>query len=260
MTVYLVGAGPGDPDLLTVKASRLLASADVVVHDRLADPAIVRLARPEAELIDVGKRPGSPLPQATINALLVHLGSGAGEHRVIVRLKGGDPFVFGRGGEEAMALLEAGVPFEVVPGVTSAVAAPACAGVPVTHRGLAAAVTVVTGHRRVGAEADTDWESLARVGGTVVILMGVEQRGFIAERLQAGGLSADTPVCAVMNGSRPGQRVIRTSLGRLGQTSIEPPATIVVGAVAGLELLPLTAGQRPEAVERGTAAGELGSP
>jgi uroporphyrin-III C-methyltransferase len=239
MTVYLVGAGPGDPDLLTVKAAGLLARADVVVHDRLADPAIVKLARPEAELIDVGKRPSRPLPQATINALLVHLGRSG---RTVVRLKGGDPFVFGRGGEEAMALLDAGVPFEVVPGVTSAVAVPACAGVPVTHRGLSAAVTVVTGHRRVGEEADTDWEALARVGGTLVILMGVGQRAYIAERLRAGGLASDTPVCAVMNGTRPGQRTIRTSLERLGETPIEPPATIVIGAVAGLDLLQTTDG------------------
>lgn len=252
MTVYLVGAGPGDPDLLTVKAARLLARADVVVHDRLADPAIVQLAPPHAELIDVGKRPSRPLPQATINALLVHLGR---TERIVVRLKGGDPFVFGRGGEEAMALLEAGVPFEVVPGVSSAVAVPASAGVPVTHRGLAAAVTVVTGHRRVGDEADTDWEALARVGGTLVVLMGVGQRAYIAERLQAGGLGPETPVCVVMKGTRPEQRTIRTTLERLGATAIEPPATIVIGAVAGLELLPPALGGEQIDAENATFGG-----
>jgi uroporphyrin-III C-methyltransferase len=148
-TVHLVGAGPGDPDLLTVRAARLLAAADVVVHDALVDPSVLALASPSAEQIDVGKRPGRPVPQELITTLLVDL---AHRHRCIVRLKGGDPYVFGRGGEEALGLQEAGVPFTVVPGVTSAVAAPALAGVPVTHRGVAAAVTVVTGHRRPGDE------------------------------------------------------------------------------------------------------------
>ena len=157
MTVHLVGAGPGDPELLTVRAARLLADADVVVHDRLASLASA-LARPGAELIDVGKRPGAPYPQENINALLVQLGRQGLE---VVRLKGGDPFVFGRGGEEALALAEAGITFTVVPGVTSAVSAPAAAGVPVTHRGISAAFTVVTGHRMTGAES-VDWESLAR--------------------------------------------------------------------------------------------------
>ena len=144
-------------------------------------------------MIDVGKRPGVGVAQELINALLVTLGESG---RTVVRLKGGDPFVFGRGGEEAQALLDAGVPFEVVPGVTSAVAAPAAAGVPVTHRGVSAAVTFVTGHRRRG-EPDVDWRSLAGVGGTIVVLMGVAQRGQIAAELIAGGLAADTPVAAV---------------------------------------------------------------
>lgn len=249
MAVYLVGAGPGDPELLTVKAARLLAAADVVVHDRLAHPAILELARPGAELIDVGKRPGRPQPQANINALLVHLGRRGID---VVRLKGGDPFVFGRGGEEAQALADAGVPFEVVPGITSAVAVPAYAGIPVTHRGIAAAFTVVTGHRRLGQEADTDWEALARVGGTVVVLMGVAERAEIAERLMTGGLSPDTPVAAVEWGTRAEQHTLRTTLGRLGTEPVHAPATIVIGAVAAMDLAWFAAeaaeGYGPEAI------------
>ena len=189
MTVHLVGAGPGDPDLLTVRAARLLAAADVVVHDALVGDGVLALVNPTAELIDVGKRPGPRRPPGADLTLLVTL---AESGRTVVRLKGGDPFVFGRGGEEAQALLDAGVPFEVVPGVTSAVAAPAAAGVPVTHRGVSAAVTIVTGHRRRG-EPDVDWRSLAGVGGTIVVLMGVTQRGHIAAELIAGGLPATRP-------------------------------------------------------------------
>jgi uroporphyrin-III C-methyltransferase len=231
MTVHLVGAGPGDPDLLTVRAARLLARADVVVHDRLADLASA-LAGPNAELIDVGKRPGNPYPQDNINALLVELGR---QGRDVVRLKGGDPFVFGRGGEEALALAAAGVPFTVVPGITSAVSAPAAAGVPVTQRGVAAAFTVVTGHRMTGAE-DVDWESLARVGGTIVVLMGVAHRGDIAARLTAGGLPGSTPVAAVRNATRPDQQVVRCRLDELAGAAVEPPSTIVIGAVASLDV------------------------
>jgi uroporphyrin-III C-methyltransferase len=233
--VYLVGAGPGDPDLLTVRAARLLATADVVVHDALVDDAVLALAPSSAERIDVGKRPGRPVPQEMITALLVQLGR---SHERVVRLKGGDPYVFGRGGEEALGLLEAGVTFEVVPGITSAVAAPALAGIPVTHRGLAAAVTVVTGHRRSGDEDATDWEALARVGGTIVVLMGVAERGVIAERLMAGGRAAATPVAAVERAGTAAQRVSRCRLDQLAALEIEPPATIVIGPVAALELTP----------------------
>ena len=230
--VALVGAGPGDPDLLTVKAARLLAAAEVVVHDALVGDGVLGLVPPTAELIAVGKRPGRPVPQELISTLLVEL---ARTGRRVVRLKGGDPFVFGRGGEEAQALLDAGVPFEVVPGITSAVAAPAAAGIPVTHRGVAAAFTVVTGHRRAG-EPDVDWRSLARVGGTVVVLMGVAQRGAIAAELMAGGLDPATPVAAVRSATTDRQVVTRCRLDALAATPVESPATIVIGAVAALEL------------------------
>ena len=240
MTVHLVGAGPGDPELLTVRAARLLADADVVVHDRLASLASA-LARPGAELIDVGKRPGAPYPQENINALLVQLGRQGLE---VVRLKGGDPFVFGRGGEEALALAEAGVTFTVVPGVTSAISAPAAAGVPVTHRGISAAFTVVTGHRMTGAES-VDWESLARVGGTIIVLMGVAHRGSIAERLMAGGLGGDTPVAAVRNATRDDQEVVRCRLDELAAARLEPPCTIVIGAVADLDVTAAAASLTP---------------
>lgn len=229
MTVHLVGAGPGDPDLLTVAAARLLQRADVVVHDRLIGPDVLALARPDAECIDVGKRPGNTTPQDLINALLVHLGTQGLE---VVRLKGGDPYVFGRGAEEADALERAGVPYTVVPGITSAIAAPAAAGIPVTHRDHAAAFTVVTGHRTTGAATGVAWEALAAVGGTIVVLMGVAERGTIAARLIAGGLDPTTPVAAIRHGTRPDQEVVRTTLADLGSTPVHSPATLVIGAVA----------------------------
>jgi uroporphyrin-III C-methyltransferase len=232
MSVALVGAGPGDPDLLTVRAARLLAAADVVVHDALVGDGILALVPPSAELIDVGKRPGRPVPQELISTLLVEL---ARSGRRVVRLKGGDPYVFGRGGEEAQALIAAGVEFDVVPGITSAVAAPAAAGVPVTHRGVSAAFTVVTGHRRRG-EPDVDWRSLAKVGGTVVVLMGVAQRGAIAAELIAGGLDAATPVAAVRSATTPSELVGRCRLDELSAMPIEAPAVIVIGAVAAMRL------------------------
>ena len=245
MTVHLVGAGPGDPDLLTLKAARLLAHCDVVIHDRLADARILALAPDGAERIDAGKQPGKPLAQELINTLLIELGR---QGLDVVRLKGGDPFVFGRGGEEALALAEAGVPFDVVPGITSAIAAPAYAGIPVTQRGVAAAFTVVTGHRGTGEPA-IDWEALARLGGTIVILMGVADRAAIAERLLAASRHPDTPVAAVRWGTRADQDVTRTTLAGLGSALIEAPATIVIGAVAALDL----AWFAPQKVMEGTA-------
>ena len=234
MTVYLVGAGPGDPDLLTVKGAEVLRRADVVVYDRLSVASLLDMAPPSAERIGVGKTPGHPsVPQEEINELLVARGR---EGKEVVRLKGGDPFVFARGGEEAQALLDAGVSFEVVPGITSVVGVPAYAGVPLTYRGKSTSFTVVTGHEDPWAATETDWEAVARVGGTIVILMGVATRAAIAERLIAGGLAADTPVAAVRWGTRPEQRTVRTTLGQLGGLELEAPVTMVVGAVAELDL------------------------
>lgn len=232
MTVWLVGAGPGDPDLLTVKAARLIAQADVIVHDALVGDGVLALVPDRVELIDVGKRPGSAVPQDDISSLLVELGRTG---RQVVRLKGGDPFVFGRGGEEAQTLRDAGVPFEVVPGVTSAAAAPLAAGIPVTHRGVSAAFTVVTGHRRADEPA-IDWRSLANVGGTIVILMGVAQRATIAAELIAGGLDPTTPVAAVHSATTDRATTTRCELGTLGRTDLESPCVIVVGAVAAFDL------------------------
>jgi uroporphyrin-III C-methyltransferase len=230
--VWLVGAGPGDPDQLTVKAARLLAEADVVVHDALVGDGVLALVPPATELIDVGKRPGRPVAQELISALLVSL---ARDGKRVVRLKGGDPFVFGRGGEEAQALLAAGIPFEVVPGITAAVAAPAAAGVPVTHRGVAASFTVVTGHRRDG-EQEIDWRALARVGGTVVVLMGVAQRATIAAELIAGGLDPATPVAAVQSATTGDQVTRRGRLDELASADVRSPAVLVIGAVGAFEL------------------------
>ena len=184
--VYLVGAGPGDPGLLTVRALELLAAADVVVHDRLIPPGILGQARDDAELLYVGKEPGdASVPQDEIEALLIDR---ARAGRSVVRLKGGDPFVFGRGGEEAEALAAAGVQFEVVPGVTAGVAAPAYAGIPVTHRDDASAVAFVTGHEDPAKEESAlDWEALARFPGTLVLYMGVKNLPLIAERLAVAG-------------------------------------------------------------------------
>src|SRR5207248_8028981 len=199
-----------------------LARADVVVYDRLSVVSLHDRAPAGAERISVGKSPGHvSMGQDEINALLVERGRAG---HTVVRLKGGDPFVFARGGEEARALADAGVPFEVVPGVTSAVAVPAYAGVPLTYRGLSTSFTVVTGHEDPWAATETDWEAVARVGGTVVILMGVATRGAIAERLMAGGLAPSTPVTAVRWGTRPDQRTVRTTLAELGNADVESPA------------------------------------
>lgn len=231
--VWLVGAGPGDPRLLTVMAVHALRAADTVVHDALVDPRILRLAREGAELHFAGKRGGKPSPhQRDINELII---AEARRGRRVLRLKGGDPFVFGRGGEEARALAAAGVPFEVVPGISAALGVPAYAGIPVTHRGLAASFTVVTGRRAPGWP-DVDWKALARVGGTLVILMGVARRAEIAARLVGGGLPGRTPVAAVRWGTRDDQMVWRTTLAELGAAPVEGPATIVVGEVAALDL------------------------
>jgi uroporphyrin-III C-methyltransferase len=230
VTVYLVGAGPGASDLLTLRASRLLGRADVVVFDRLVDPAVLEMARSDAELIDVGKRPGHSNSQDLINALLVSLGQ---TRACVVRLKGGDPFVFGRGGEEYEALAAAGVSCEVVPGVSSAFAAPAVAGIPVTHRGLSHGVTVVTGHAREGAAVD--FRRLANPDVTLVVLMGVGRRASIVSELIEGGLEPATPVAVIERAHMDGQRVQRARLDELDRLDVTAPAVLVIGPVSELE-------------------------
>jgi uroporphyrinogen III methyltransferase/synthase len=232
--VYLVGAGPGDPGLVTARALELIESADVILHDRLIPRGALDAARGDAELVDVGKRPGNPeVPQRRIEELMVeHARAG----RSIVRLKGGDPFTFGRGGEEAEALAEAGVPFEVVPGVTAGVAAPAYAGIPVTHRDDASAVAFVTGHEDPDKESALEWEALARFPGTLVLYMGVKRLPEIAERLIHAGRDATEPAAAVERGTMSDQRTVSAPLGELPAASqragLRPPAVVVVGAVA----------------------------
>jgi uroporphyrinogen III methyltransferase/synthase len=236
MTVYLVGAGPGDPGLVTVRGAEILAKADVVVYDRLSVSSLLDLAPPAAELVNVGKAPGNPtMPQEDINALLVERGkSGA----TVVRLKGGDPFVFARGGEEAEALAAAGVPYEVVPGITSAIAVPAYAGIPVTMRHSSELFTVITGHEDPDKGGELDWEAVARLGGTIVILMGVGRLARIVERLLAGGRDPDTPVAVVRWGTRADQHTVRATLGTIVERRDElaPPSVIVVGRVAAKRL------------------------
>jgi uroporphyrin-III C-methyltransferase len=232
LTVYLVGAGPGDPDLLTVRAHRVLSVADVVVVDRLVDDRVVALARPHARIIDVGKTAyagAAATSQEAITAMLVVLGS---QGLTVVRLKGGDPFVFGRGGEELAALRDAGVPAEVVPGVTSALGVPALAGVPVTLRGVASSFLVMSGH-------DPD-EVLAACAGhagtstTLVLLMAVATRRRIAEGLLAAGWEPKTSVALISRGATPQERRALTDLGHLGGALVDAPAVIVIGAVASL--------------------------
>jgi uroporphyrinogen III methyltransferase / synthase len=235
--VYLVGAGPGDPGLMTRRSLELIASADAILYDRLIPPGALEVARPEAELRYVGKEPGvAAVTQEETNRLLVELGR-AGKR--VVRLKGGDPFVFGRGGEEAEALAAAGVPFEVVPGVTAGVAAPAYAGIPVTHRDAASAVAFVTGHEDPDKpETALDWDALARFPGTLVLYMGIKSLALIAERLTAAGRDREEPAAVVERGTHPGQRTIVDTLAGIGaraeQEGIRPPAITLVGAVAGL--------------------------
>jgi uroporphyrinogen III methyltransferase/synthase len=233
VTAYLVGAGPGDPGLLTARALELIARADVILHDRLIPPGALDHARADADVVDVGKvGGGEQVPQeATTRLLIDHARAG----RMVVRLKGGDPFVFGRGGEEAQALREAGCDFEIVPGVTAGVAAPAYAGIPVTHRGLASAVAFVTGHEDPG-KPDTaiDWAALAAFPGTLVFYMGVRQLPRIAEQLVAHGRPADEPAAIVQRGTLGDQRTLRTTLARLGEQQARAPAITLVGPVAAL--------------------------
>ena len=234
--VYLVGAGPGDPGLMTIAGLQRLKEADVVVYDRLVSEALLKEARANADLIFVGKAAGESHDQEAINRLLVEQ---AREAKCVVRLKGGDPFVFGRGGEEAEALRAAGIPFEVVPGVTSAVAVPAYAGIPVTHRGLASTFAVVTGHEDPEKpESSIDWPKLATAVDTLVFLMGTKTLPEIVEKLIANGQAPDTPVAVIRWGTTPEQRTVAGTLRdiavRVEEAGITPPAITVVGEVVRL--------------------------
>ena len=228
--MYLVGAGPGHPGLLTVRAAELLEAADVVVYDALANDVLLERCRDGCELIYVGKRAGQhSRSQEEIEALLISL---AGSHRSIVRLKGGDPFVFGRGGEEALALRRAGIPFEVVPGVTAGVAAPAFAGIPVTHRHVSASATFLTGHEDPQKpDSDLNWDELARMGGTLVFYMGVGKMAVNFERLIHGGRDARTPAAVIEWGTYPRQRTVSGTLESLPELAAErgigAPAIVV---------------------------------
>jgi len=237
MTVHLVGAGPGDPDLLTLRAARLLGDADVVVHDRLVSARILDLIAPWAIRIDVGKDPnGRRTTQEEINQMLIDLGR---SHETVVRLKGGDPFVFGRGGEEALALRAEGVATEVVPGISSALAAPTAAGVPVTHRNVSSGFTVITAHQDPANDRRLDWDALAQLGTTLVVLMGAARARAVGERLQAGGMVPRTPVAIVTSATNTDQLVERTTLCELGHRPVANPSVIVIGDVAADDVLSL---------------------
>ncbi len=250
MTVYLVGAGPGDPGLMTARALELIAAADVIVYDRLIPDSALDGARADAELIYVGKEGGAPASlggaaerhtpgSASQDDIAQRLVEHGGAGRAVVRLKGGDPFVFGRGGEEAEALRAAGIPFEVVPGVTAGVAAPAYAGIPVTHRDAASAVAFVTGHEDPGkAESALDWQALAAFPGTLVVYMGVRRLEVIAQRLRAGGRDSAQPAAVIERGTLPRQRVVTGTLATIAADAtgagIRAPAVALFGEVAAL--------------------------
>lgn len=234
--VSLVGAGPGDPELLTLKALRAIERAEVVVFDRLVSEAVLELVPPAAHMVDVGKRAGwHPVPQDTINDLLViHTRAG----HTVARLKGGDPFLFGRGGEEAIALRAAGVRFEVIPGITAAQGCAAQLCVPLTHRTLATGVRFVTGHARADATLDLDWDGLADAATTLVVYMGLSSIPEIAERLVSAGRSPATPVLAVSRGTTPQAQVIGSTLGRLAAdvaaSDLPTPTLFIIGEVTSL--------------------------
>jgi uroporphyrin-III C-methyltransferase len=233
MTVHLVGAGPGDPELLTLRAARLLGEADAVVYDRLVDPRILDLVAPSAERYDVGKTPGRPSPtQEDISELLVVLGR---RLEVVVRLKGGDPFVFGRGGEEADRCLAAGLLVSVVPGVSSAVAGPAAAGIAVTRRSFASGVCIVSAHQDPDSPP-VDWSALARSGLTLVVLMGARRAAVVRDALLDGGLAADTPVAVITRATLPNQEEWHGTLAALGRQPVPSPSVVVIGLAAAARL------------------------
>jgi uroporphyrinogen III methyltransferase / synthase len=232
--VYLIGAGPGDPGLLTLRGREAIAAADVIIHDYLVDPRILRFARPHAEIVPSGKSGDAACrdrQQAEINQRMI---DAARAGKVVARVKGGDPFVFGRGGEEADALVDAAVAYEVVPGVTSAIAVAAYAGIPVTERGLNASFTVVTGHEAPGTTRPIDWPALARME-TIVVLMGLRELADILERLVRAGKPADTPAACIRSGTRPDQQTVVATVGdlaaRVRAAGFEPPATVIIGDV-----------------------------
>ena len=235
--VYLVGAGPGDPGLMTVKGLDCLRQADVIIYDRLVDESILREAPQGAERIYVGKASSHhTLEQEMINQLLAQK---AREGKVVVRLKGGDPFVLGRGGEEAKALAENGIPFEVVPGVSSAVAVPAYAGIPVTHRGIASSVTIVTGHKASEkSEASVAWDKICAVSGTLVILMGLGNLTHVVDQLVKNNKSPSTPVAVITHGTTGRQRCVTGTLkdimGKVKSENLQPPSVVIVGDVVDL--------------------------
>jgi uroporphyrin-III C-methyltransferase len=235
--VYLVGAGPGDPELITLKARRALAQADAVVYDHLVDAALLELTPPECERLFAGKKGGQACrPQGEIDELLVRL---ALEGKTVVRLKGGDPFVFGRGGEEASALAAAGIPFAIVPGVTAALAAAAYAGIPLTHREHSSAVVFLTGHEDPAKpDATVRWEDYARLKATLCVYMGVRNLPVIARRLEAGGMAPSTPAAIVESATTEAHRRILGTLGSIAglaaRENVRAPAMLIIGEVAAL--------------------------
>lgn len=232
--VYLLGAGPGDPELITVKAVRILKEADVILYDALVGPGIQQYFNPAAELIDVGKRADKhTVPQGEMNQMLVEQ---ARKHKIVARLKGGDPYVFGRGGEEAEELVKNDIPFEVVPGITSVISVPASASIPVTHRDWSSSLTVITGHEDpTKGESALNFRSLAAMNGTLVILMGVSRLGDNVKALLDNGKPADTPVAIIEKGTTPEQRVTTGTLGTITgiaeKRNVEAPAIVVIGNV-----------------------------
>lgn len=232
--VYLVGAGPGDPGLFTLKGKRLLETCDVVVYDALVSPQILEMTNPRADRVFVGKRRGRhTLLQSETTKLLIELGQ---VYPIVVRLKGGDPFVFGRGGEEMTDLLKAGIEVEVVPGITAGIAAPAYAGIPVTHREFSSSVTFVTGHEAAGKyRPQVDWESIAKGSETIVIYMGLHNLPHIVPRLLQAGLSPHTPVALIRQGTLPDQVNLYTTLGQVLEVEeFPPPGIVVIGEVVNL--------------------------
>ena len=231
--VYLVGAGPGDPGLITVRGLECLQKADVVVHDRLANHELLAYAS-QAKVIDVGKQPDHhPIPQERINTILI---AEAQKSKLVVRLKGGDPFFFGRGGEEAHALVEAGIPFEIVPGVTSGIAVPAYAGIPVTQRGVAYSVAFVTGHSANSKPLDINWQALSEGVDTLVFLMGVQSLQIIVTSLLKAGRRPDIPVALIQQGTLPEQKMVTGTLADILDKGekIQPPAIIIIGEVVSM--------------------------